>query len=516
MGVWILKKGNSIFYGAVLLTAANLLLRLVSMSFQVYLSGRIGPAGIGLLQLIFSVAGLSFTMGAAGVRICAMYLSAEELGRGRPQGIHGVLAGCFRYSLIFSSLVALCLWCFAPWLAAGWIGDSAAAPSLRTYALTLPIACLYGVMSGYFTAAGRIRDLVMVEFLEQGLSMAVTLILLSRWAGNDVGRACQSVVTGGCAAAVFSFCALYFLHRRTLPPRDREVIPPYKRIFRMALPLGLADDLRSGLNAVENLIVPRQLALFAGTVNAMADYGIVCGMVFPVLMFPAAILFSLAELLVPEFSRCDAGRKQVRIRYLARRSLRVALLFGLCAGGILFAGAEALGELLYHEAAVGKYLRLYAPLVPMLYTDAIVDAMCKGLGQQNANVRYNTLTSFLDVTFLFFLLPKLGLGGYYFSFAVTHLLNFCLSLRRLILVSKISPSVGLALRAAGSAVFAGFMTTLLPRWQGLLGVLLPGGCYLLILFLLWTLCRVVGRGDLAWIRGLVDSRRRRAYNGEKP
>lgn len=485
------------------------------MGFQVYLSGRIGAAGIGLLQLILSVAGLSFTMGAAGVRICAMYLSAEELGRGRPQGIHAVLSGCFQYSLVFSSLVALCLWHFAPWMSESWIGDLAAAPSLRTYALFLPIACLYGVMSGYFTAAGRIKDLVIVEFLEQGCSMAVTLLLLSRWAGTDVGRACRSVVTGGCAAALFSFCALMFLHRRSMPSKGAERIPPYRKILRMALPLGLADDLRSGLNAIENLIVPRQLALYAGTVNAMADYGVVCGMVFPVLMFPAAILFSLAELLVPELSRCAAGRRQVRVKYLARRSLRVALLFGLCAGGILFSGAETLGDLLYHNPAVGKYLRLYAPLVPMLYTDAIVDAMCKGLGQQNANVRYNTLTSFLDVTFLWFLLPRLGLSGYYFSFALTHALNFCLSLRRLILASGIRPRISLPLRAVLSAGATGFMTTLLPRWDGLPGILLSGGCYLLLLFLLWTLFRVVGRGDLIWLRGLVDSRRKSTYNGRK-
>lgn len=512
VGVGFLKKGNSIFYGAILLTGANLLLRLVSMGFQVYLSGRIGAAGIGLLQLIFSVTGLSFTMGAAGVRICAMYLCAEELGRGRPQGIHAVLSGCFQYSLTFSTLAALCLWFLAPGLSGRWIGDSAAAVSLRTYALFLPTACLYGVMSGYFTAAGRIKDLVIVEFLEQGCSMAVTLLLLSCWAGADAGRACQSVVFGSCAASLFSFCSLMLLHSRSMPPQAAEKVPPYRSILHMGLPLALADDLRSGLNAVENLIVPKRLALFAGTVNALADYGVVCGMVFPVLMFPAAILFSLAELLVPEFSRCAAGRRKARVRYLTRRSLRVALLFGLCAGGVLFAGAEALGELLYHNSAVGKYLRLYAAFVPMLYMDAIVDAMCKGLGQQSANARYNTLTSFLDVTFLWLLLPRLGLGGYYFSFAVTHLVNFCLSLRRLIQVSGIRLRLGLPFRAAVCALAAGYMTTMLPQWEGILGVALPGACFLLVLVLSWVLVGVVGRGDLVWLRGLVDSRCGNTYN----
>ena len=57
--------------------------------------------------------------------------------------------------------------------------------------------------------------------------------------------------------------------------------------------------------------------------------------------------------------------------------------------------------------------------------------MCKGLGQQSANARYNLLTNLMDVALLWLLLPRFGMGGYYFSFAASHLVNFGLSLRRL-------------------------------------------------------------------------------------
>ena len=89
-----MRKGNKIFYDMLLLTGANFLLRLAGMSFQVYLSGRIGAAGVGLLQLVLSVAALSFTVGSAGVRTCATYLSAGELGRGTVGNLYGVLTGC--------------------------------------------------------------------------------------------------------------------------------------------------------------------------------------------------------------------------------------------------------------------------------------------------------------------------------------------------------------------------------------------------------------------------------------
>lgn len=491
-----MKKGNEIFYQTMLLTGANLLLRLAGMSFQVYLSGRIGAEGIGLLQLVLSVAALSFTVGSAGIRTCAAYLSAGELGRGKAGDPSGVLSGCCQYSLLFGGGTAAALWCAAPWLCAVWIGDRNAVAALRLFALFLPVRCLHGVMTGYFTAVKRVGGTVAVAFLEQGCSIAVTFVLLARWAGGDSGQAALAVAAGSCAADALGFLALLAM-RRTTAGRSARRRPPYGRILRTALPLAVADALRSGLNTIEDLIIPRQLALFTGTVNAMADYGMIRGMVFPVLMFPAAVLFSLAELLVPEFSRCAARGSRERVRYLARQGLRAAALFGLCMGGLLFSLADELGELLYQNPQVGGLLRLYAPFVPMLYADALVDAMCKGLGQQNANARYNTLTSFLDVVFLWVLLPRLGLGGYYVSFAVTHLVNFALSLRRLARASGIRPAVWKPAKAAACTAAACCAASLAD------GVLLTGGCFLLLLGGLWYLCKIVGREDCRWLRKLL-------------
>ena len=79
-----MPKKLPIFYSALLLTGVNLLLRLVGTSFQVYISGRIGAAGVGLLQLTMSVGSLAMVTGIAGVRTAAMYLTAEELGKKRP------------------------------------------------------------------------------------------------------------------------------------------------------------------------------------------------------------------------------------------------------------------------------------------------------------------------------------------------------------------------------------------------------------------------------------------------
>ena len=488
-----------IFYSALLLTGVNLLLRLVSTSFQVHISGRIGAAGVGLLQLVMSVGGLAMTAGMAGIRTATMYLTAEELGHKKAKNVTWVLSACFLYSIVCSGTVAAALYLGAPWLAQHWVGDIRTLEAIRTYAAFLPLVCLCGCMTGYFTAAGRIGTLAAVEIFEQLCYMAVTMTVLQFWAGHDPAKACQAVVLGSGISACLTLLSLTCLRIRERQETGQR-IPVASRLLQMALPLALADNVKSGINTTENLMVPKRLSLYPAEDAPLATFGMVCGMVFPVLMFPAAILFALAELLIPELARCSAAGSTRRIRYLVKKSLRLALLYGCGCGGLMFLLAESLGQSLYQDSAVGMHLRRYSLLVPMLYCDAITDAMTKGLGQQKACVRYNILTSGMDVALLFLLLPRYGMGGYFFSFLVTHLLNFGLSLRRLLKISGVSIPFyvpALTLGASGLAVLgSGLMGSVWGRIAAFAG----------LFFSLLTLFGILSKADLLWLRGLVKKK----------
>ncbi len=495
-------KKLPIFYSALMLTGVNLLLRLVSTSFQVFISGRIGAGGVGLLQLVLSVGSMALTAGVAGIRPATMYLTAEEVGKKRPQNVTWVLSGCVAYSLLFSLMVATLVYFFAPQIAAHWIGDARTLGAIRLLAAFLPVSCLSGVMIGYFTAANRIGALAAVEVAEQLCSMGITTAALIFWAGNDIGQACQAVVLGSCVGSCLTLCSLVVL-RLLERVKTGTPVPVMRRLTAVALPLALADDLKVGITTTENLMVPKRLALHSGAADALAQFGTVCGMVFPVLMFPASILYALADLLIPEMARCNAAGSRVRIRYLARRSLRLALFYGLGCGLLLFFLAEPLSLALYNSREAGAYLRRFALLAPMLYCDAIIDAMNKGLGQQHICVRFNILTSIMDVVGLYFLLPGQGMRGYFISFLISHAVNFLLSFGLLL------KTTGLRLR------FSTVLLTVLSLLTGAAcAVFVPGAGVKAILSLLGcfgSLCfwGVVRLEDLSWLGSITGFRKKR-------
>lgn len=500
-----MSKSNSLVRGTLLLTAANLGLRGSGMCFQIFLSNRIGAAGIGLIQLILTASIFATTVGNCGVRVATLYLTAEECGARRPFGMVHALSCCLVFGFITSLLAGIGLCCGAPWIAANWIGDANASSSLFLLGIFLPASCLWSVMASYYTTCSKLNTLVWVQFLDQAMAIGITIAMLSWWAGTDVERACISIVAGSGIATLATFLLLLVL---TYGGAVKLVTTSamWKRLMKLCGPLAVNDTLRSGLSTVEHMMIPRGLAKSgASSHEAMASYGTVMGMVFPVIMFPSVILLSLGDLLVPELAKWKSRRNHDRINGLCDRCLRLGTVFALSIGGLCWSTAYVLGDLLYHSPQVGTHLRIFAPMVLFLYLDSIVDGIHKGLGEQVYCVRVNTLTNLLDVIFLWILLPRYGINGFIFTFMVTHILNFYLSIARLSKVTGYRLPLAFFgkshLCAVIATIFASFAT--LTHQSLLITLLTSGASYLLIFGCLLLLTSTFSGKELRWFRNLL-------------
>lgn len=496
-------RRNSMFYGAMLLTAGSIAMRFVQMIFQVYISGVMGAGGLGRMQLILTVGNFAAILASGGVRIAATCLAAEEAGGDSTAGVRTAIRCCTLYGLILSTISALGLYCSADFFASAWVEDAAAARSLRILAVFLPINCLWAVLAGYFTAAGRITELVGLEFLERLGSIGLVVIILR----TDLLDPCASIFLGSSLATAASFLILLIRYLGSI----RHVTPlPFspmmRRLLKLTIPLGLNDILRSGLSALENILVPKGLQRSGSSGDsAMASYGTICGMVFPVITFPSVILYSLSDLLVPEMARCRAKSRDYRIRFLVDKCLRLSLLFAVATAGICFLLGENLGQLLFGSREAGIYIRVFSPLIIILYLDAITDGILKGLSQQTHSVRYNTITSILDVTMLWFLLPRYGIGGFLAAYTVSHAVNFYLSLRRLILVSGYLPRFRATIESVLCCCAAMLAVSMLPICNTISGTLLPGLLFLLLYALLVRLTGALSGDDIHWLHGLIKN-----------
>ena len=426
---------RKLLYNTALLTVSSLLMSGISMAFQVWLAGRIGSAGIGLYQLVISVTNLCATFAISGIRFASTRLVAEELGLAQPAGVRGAMRRCLAYGALFGCAAALLLWALSEPIGFLWIGDARTVRPLRLSAMSMPCISLCASMSGYFTACGRVWKPTLVHLLEQLAGIALVAFFLGRAPAGDLEKSCAAVTLGRVAADGLSLglMALVYLHDRRGHYRGAEPDSGLTgRMLRIAVPLALSAYARSALTTLQHLLVPRGLKAAGFSANAaLSGYGIIQGMVLPVLFFPSCVLGAAAELIVPALTAAQVQDNRESIRRTTRELLHLSALFSLAVGAFLFLCSDALGMLIYDSREAGHYIRLLAPLVPFMYTDMSVDGCLKGLGQQVWCMGVNILDALLGLLLTWQLLPRYALTAYLGILYVTELFNFALSLGRL-------------------------------------------------------------------------------------
>lgn len=426
---------------AMIMTATSMLTNGAGVWFNLYVSERLGAAGMGIYQLILSVYSFTVTLASAGIHLAATRIVAEETAATEGRTIRPAMVICLLYSVAFGLAAGGLLYGAAPFVGTVWLGRAETVSPLRIMALTMPLLSMSTALGGYFTAVRRVIKPAMAQIFEQLLRILLTVVCLSLlFPTPDLETGCLLLAAAGVISEAASFLFAWLLYRfdlRRYPFGGASKGIP-KRLFRISLPVAASSYLRSGLTTAKNLMVPMRLE--TGGLSAAASlsmFGAVHGVALPVILFPAALLNSFSGLIVPEMAESNARHRDVN--RMVQKMMTLNLTVSLCVCGILFSFSTELGSAVSHNPDVGVYIRLLAPVAPIMYLDTAVDCMLKGLDEQVAVMRYNVYDALVSLGMVWVLLPVMGIKGYILMVCLSELFNFALSFHRLIVVTGFKP-----------------------------------------------------------------------------
>lgn len=476
------------FKNGVMLAIVALTMRGVSLLFNSYITEKVGAEGMGLLSLTMSVYAFAVTFATSGIALAVTRLVAAALGRGEGARAKRVLRAAVLYALVFGGIASLGLYFGSDLIAARMLCDLRTRASLRLLSVSLVPIALSSVYSGYFVAVRRVGHNAVTQVFEQAVRIFLTMLGLYLCAEGEVEGACLALVGGSSLAELFSFFLLFLqakIDRGRHPLKHGDTGGEGRSVLGFALPCAVSAYARSGLVTLEHLLIP--VALSLGGIargEALASYAALHSMALPILLFPTAILSSFSGLLVPECAELDGRGERQRVSRIATRAVEMTFFFSVAAALLLFLGSGELGMLLYDNESVGRYIRLLAPLVPIMYLDSVVDAHLKGLGYQVYSMGVNIADAAISVLAVLLLLPPLGADGYVLVIYITELLNFAFSLGKLKKVVRFSLGEGRIVSPLISCAFAYIITLLLlPPAEGAVSLLcrftVGGGLFLL-------------------------------------
>ncbi len=430
-----MKKIKRFFFNASLMVMTTVFLRILSLWFSVWLSRTVGEEGLGLYSLTSSVYRLGITLSSAGIGFAATRIIAEEIEKKNPREAARAAERCLLTSLVFGSIIALVFFVFAKPISTVFLGDARTAASIRMMALSFPFIVMSGIINAYFTAVGRMSGSAMPMLLDQLVRMGVTYIMLFRFDGTNLEYACLSLIVGGIFAEVISFALSYFFYtadRKRLYVGVHTRTRLSSRVSSIAMPVAVSSVIRTGLHSIEHMMIPSGLRKRGvDSSRALGLYGMITGMVFPVIMFPSAFLYAASDLLIPEFSACNASGDPKRLKRLTSKVMQLTSYFAVGVSGIIFGFADEIGNVFYNSTECALYIKILAPLIVFMLYDHLADAILKGLGEQVSVVKYNIVDSVSSVLLVWMLVPMFGLGGYVFVVWFGEVLNCIMSSTKL-------------------------------------------------------------------------------------
>ncbi len=496
---------KKIFYTTVVLTLTSFLMKTVAVWFNVYLSDLVGSFGIGIFQLILSIYALSKTLAYGGMNLAATRLCIDDHAHLR-YNIKKLLLCAFLMGLIALAILYL----FADVISTKWVLSESAASSFRILSFSLPFLSMASVFYGYMTAVRKMSRYSLIQMIEQLSRIGITVFFLKRAQSTDIERALFLISFGITASEIISFSlSLLSYWMDMLKNKIRMQVGGgfFSKMLRISVPDAFGSYIRSGLNTVEHLLIPKGIRRSGfSTEKALSDYGTVQGMALPVILYPSSILGVLSGLLVPEIAECKLKDNKKEISYIINRVLSLAIIFSFAVMVVMLVFSKELGEAIYQSTEAGHFIRIIAPLIPVMYLDMTTDGMLKGLDLQLAIMKINVIDSVLCVVLVYFLVPKMAVNGYVVTIYIAEIINFLMSFYKLGRTTKIRIRLGkhllFPLLSALLANLIGHCFTHLTK-QATVNLVIGIVIGLMTYYVLLRITGSIDRADLKWFQKIT-------------
>ena len=439
------QKSKLFLINGAILTSTSLLMKFATLIFNIYISNQIGSEAVGVFSLVMAVYLFFITVATSGLNIAVTVIVSEKFALNKNQQAIKAIRTCIFFSLLLGIAAGGLILLFSNFITSKCLHNMVSSRPLFYIAIGLPFIAMSSCISSYFATIRKAYKNAISQVFEFTIKMFATIILLIINISNGVEAICISLILADVISEICSFTLIFILYIIDIKLKKLEDIRSFGQrinILKIAFPVAVTSYIRSGLSTLKQLIIPTQLEKSGISCSrALSQYGMINGMVLPVITFPTVFTDSYSMLLIPEFSTYVAQKNYKAINYIANKIFKITCAFTMCICSIFFIFSNDLGLAIYNNIEIGYYFKIFTPFIFFMYMDHIIDCILKGLNKQFGVMCCNILDLSITTCFIYFLLPVLGIKGYVLSIFFSEVLNFSISLFQLFKYSGIKPNL---------------------------------------------------------------------------
>lgn len=443
-----LPKNNLIIKGTIILTLTGFLTRIIGFYNRIFLTNLIGTTQFGIFQLVLSVYVVMFAITTCGNEQALTKIISQYASQNNPKINRLFFYICFFVSLSVSIILSFFIYQNAEIICRYFLKMPECSSCLKLLCFAIPSIAMKGSIHGYFLGY-RISSVHGIsDLLEQTMKIISILILTAyiRIADSyDATIAVIGVIAGEYISLLYSILCFHrknkILKRNNIPYNTiptTDALSFKKSIslfFKNSIPMTTNRCAISILQSMESILIPIQLNLYCKNSDlSLSIYGVLMGISFPFIMFPATITNSMATMLMPAVSEAYGANQQKQLKQIVEKSIHFCLLIGLFSAITFSLFGKEIGQYFFQNESSGTYLFQLAFLCPLIYLSTTMASILNGLGYATRNLLQTIISTLIRMGFIILLVPKTGTAGYIIGLFVSYLFLTFGSLKKLLTV----------------------------------------------------------------------------------
>ena len=375
--------------------------RAIGFIFRIFLSRVLGAEMLGIYQMAMSIFMVLLTVISSGLPL----VLSREIAKADKSAVRAMTrAGCI-IGITVSVIICAAVLAFQN-IFGLFFADARSLPLLLALLPAIIASALYCVLRAVWWGQKRFVLLGATELVEQVLRVLLFVVALNFiTVFADLAAMSAWSFSGACVISALAVLVIFlFTNKKTAQPA--AAINYTKPLLKSALPITGVRVVSSVAFPLISIILPlRLVAAGWATATAVAHFGIIIGMMFPLLTIPSTIISALATALVPELS---ATTKQAQIQNQIKKSINFTIFINFVFIPIFIALGPPLGEFLFANADSGIYLARSAWAMVPLSLSQITSAVLNSLGQEKLAMRNYFIGSVALLASIWFLPAIIG------------------------------------------------------------------------------------------------------------
>ena len=348
-------KGQNYMHGAAILTIGVIIMKILGFFYKIPLGNILGDEGYSMFMGAYSIYFIFFTLATAGLPVALSRLVAEADANGRARQEEKTFRVAWVTFTALGLLFASVMFFFPNWLAAVYLENPDAGPSIRAMAPAILLVCMVSAYRGYCQGNGNMLPTTVDEVLEvlfkviAGLILAVLVLRAYRGSPMALPMGSAGAIFGvSIGSAVSLTYMVVYKHRHYSSDTVDSAWKIVRSIFSIGVPIALGACIMALLNSVDSKLCMNRLQSAAGFSyrEAKVLYG-VYGKAQTLFNLPAAFITPLTISIVPAISGALARRDRGTAATVSEDSMRISAVVSIPMGVGLSVLADPIMKVLY-------------------------------------------------------------------------------------------------------------------------------------------------------------------------